>query len=132
MSLLILILLNIATAPPRLDVLPYIAFNGSISTVTIRTGGNPISNSWKVNTPRPIPILGPIYPSIYVSIIGNDNSRLHIKLLYRGLKLYTAGSCSYYIVYMTLYLVELNLKMLLQSFKHQTIVGIVTKAVVYK
>lgn len=72
MSLLILILLNIATAtaPPRLDVLPYIAFNESISTVTIRTGGEPISNSWKVNTPRPIPILGPIYPSIYVSILA--------------------------------------------------------------
>ena len=72
MSLLILILLNIATAtaPPRLDVLPYVAFNRSISTVTIRTRGNHLSNSWKVNTPRPIPILGSIYPSIYVSIMG--------------------------------------------------------------
>ena len=72
MSLLILILLNIATAtaPPRLDVLSYIAFNGSISAVTIRTGGNHLSNSWKVNTPRPIPILGSTYPSIYVSILA--------------------------------------------------------------
>ena len=55
------------TAPPRLDVLPYIAFNGSISAVTIRTGGNHFSNSWKVNTPRPIPLLGSTYSSVYVS-----------------------------------------------------------------
>ena len=55
------------TTTPSLDILPYIAFNKSISAVTIRTGENHLSNSWKVNAPRPIPLLGFTYSSIYVS-----------------------------------------------------------------
>ena len=61
--------LAINAAPPRLDILPYIAFNGSISTVVNNTGGNHLSNSWKVNAPRPIPLLGSTYSSIYVSLL---------------------------------------------------------------
>ena len=66
-SLYLIFFLANTTTPPSLGILPYIAFNGSISAVTIRTGGNHFSNSWKVNAPRPIPLLSSTYPSIYVS-----------------------------------------------------------------